>query len=374
MEHPLLVVVEQTFYFQRVYQAQFRRQSEAADMAQTPPNRPGQRPERPESVAQRPASDAQLVPQRSASVAQRSAPVAHSAQRPAYDYETFRAVLANVQGQLPRRLLQVADFALRHPEEMALGTAASIAARAQVQPSAVVRFAQALGYQGFSDLQNVFRARIRDRWPEHPERLRRLQSGESDSPASDLDGFIAAAQDSLARLHEAMPAAEIGRAARFLSRARTVFIAGTRRSYPIVDYLGYAFATLGVPALPVDSMSGLARERIGLAGPADALLAVSFTPYAPTTGELAGAAVRRGVPLIAITDSPLAPLAQLARVAIEIVEADYAGFRSLAASFVVANALTAATAARRQSLNAAKGKRERRSARSRLRRRPESAP
>jgi DNA-binding MurR/RpiR family transcriptional regulator len=292
----------------------------------------------------------------------------------AQDYETFRLKVTNVQGQLPRRLLQVADFALRHPEEMALGTAASIAARALVQPSTVVRFAQALGYKGFSELQKIFRARIRDRWPEAPERLRRLQSGESDAPASDLDGFIAAAQSSLARLHEAMPAGEIGRAARLLSRARTVYVLGTRRSYPIVDYLGYAFATLGVSALAVDSMSGLARERAALAEPEDAVLAVSFTPYAPATGELAGAAVRRGVPLVAITDSPLAPLAQMARVTVEIVEADYAGFRSLAASFVVANALTAATAARRQGITAPKGRREGRSARSRLRRRPGSAP
>ena len=35
--------------------------------------------------------------------------------------------MTGVQAQLPRRLLQVADFALRYPEEMALGTAASIA-------------------------------------------------------------------------------------------------------------------------------------------------------------------------------------------------------------------------------------------------------
>ena len=121
-------------------------------------------------------------------------------------------------------------------------------------------------------------------------------------------------------------------------------------------------------------MSGLARERATLAEPEDAMLAVSFTPYAPSTADLADAAVRRGVPLVAITDSPLAPLAQIARAVIEIVEADYAGFRALAASFVVANALTAATAARRQAVTTAAGRPARRSVRSRSRRRPGSAP
>ena len=293
--------------------------------------------------------------------------------RLALDYDALRALVTELQGQLPRRLLQVAEFALRHPEEMALGTAASIAERAQVQPSTVVRFAQALGYRGFSELQNIFRARIRDRWPEPAERLNRLQSGRSDAPSTDLDGFIAAAQSSLGRLHETMPAAKIGKAARLLSQARTVYIIGTRRSYPIVDYLGYAFATLGVPALAVDSMSGLARERADLATAKDAILAISFTPYAPTTGELAGAAARRGVPLVAITDSPLAPLARVASIMVEVVEADYAGFRSLAASFVVANALTAATAARRQGLTTPRSRPVGRSARSGSRRPPGSA-
>jgi DNA-binding MurR/RpiR family transcriptional regulator len=294
----------------------------------------------------------------------------------AIDFEALRSLIAAKHGDMPPVLRRIAEFALDHPNEVALETVAELARRARVQPSAVVRFAQALGYQGFSELQAVFRARLRDRWPAPPDRLALLQSGESDAPANDLGGFIAAAQSSLARLHEAMPAAEIGRAARLLSRARTVYILGTRRSFPIVDYLGYAFATLGVSALPLDSMSGLARERAALAAPEDAMLAVSFTPYAPATAEMAGAAARRGVPLVAITDSPLAPLAQLARVTIEIVEADYAGFRSLAASFTAANALAAATAARRQarSLRPGKARRDGRSARLSLRRRPGSAP
>ena len=36
-----------------------------------------------------------------------------------------------------------------------------IAEQAQVQPSTLVRFSQALGYQGFSDMQEIFRSRLR---------------------------------------------------------------------------------------------------------------------------------------------------------------------------------------------------------------------
>ena len=58
------------------------------------------------------------------------------------------------------RLKVIAEFALEHPTEMALGTVAEVASRAKVQPSAVVRFANALGYGGFSEIQQVFRSRL----------------------------------------------------------------------------------------------------------------------------------------------------------------------------------------------------------------------
>ena len=77
-------------------------------------------------------------------------------------------LIARRRDQLPRRLVQAAEFALAHPQDVAFGTIAEIARAAQVQPSALVRFAQALGYAGFSDQQAVFRAHARERWPGLP--------------------------------------------------------------------------------------------------------------------------------------------------------------------------------------------------------------
>ena len=45
----------------------------------------------------------------------------------------------------------IAEFALEHPTDMALGTVAEVAQRAKVQPSAIVRFARAMGYGGFTE-------------------------------------------------------------------------------------------------------------------------------------------------------------------------------------------------------------------------------
>ena len=74
------------------------------------------------------------------------------------DFNSLRALIVARRGGLPKRLVQVADFAVEHPQEIAFSRVADLATQAGVQPSTLVRFAQTLGYSGFSDLQAVFRA------------------------------------------------------------------------------------------------------------------------------------------------------------------------------------------------------------------------
>jgi DNA-binding MurR/RpiR family transcriptional regulator len=82
------------------------------------------------------------------------------------DFESLRSLIVFRREQLPRRLAQVAEFALEQPDKVAFGTVAELAGLAGVQPSTLVRFAQSLGFSGFSDLQEIFRARLRARWPD----------------------------------------------------------------------------------------------------------------------------------------------------------------------------------------------------------------
>jgi DNA-binding MurR/RpiR family transcriptional regulator len=72
-------------------------------------------------------------------------------------YEELRAVLSSGSMRLPRQLRQVAIHLSQNPSDVALGTVVEIAQSAGVQPSALVRFAQNLGYPGFSDLQEIFK-------------------------------------------------------------------------------------------------------------------------------------------------------------------------------------------------------------------------
>ncbi|ULJ75571.1 MurR/RpiR family transcriptional regulator [Rhizobium gallicum] len=81
--------------------------------------------------------------------------------RPPEDFEALRSLINAKHALFPKRLAQVARHVLDNPDGVALGSIASIATAAQVTPSTLIRFAQFLGYDGFSTLQAIFREAVR---------------------------------------------------------------------------------------------------------------------------------------------------------------------------------------------------------------------
>ncbi|MFC7554809.1 MurR/RpiR family transcriptional regulator [Pseudoroseomonas wenyumeiae] len=243
----------------------------------------------------------------------------------------------------------MARFALDHPDEMALGTVAEVARSAEVQPSTLVRFAQSFGYGGFSDMQQVFRTRLRDRWPDYRERLETLRATATATggPAMLLDGFVDASIASLSRLRETVGEEELEAAANILAKSETLYLLGQRRAFAVVSYLAYALGKLGIRAVLLDNAGGMLAEQAALVQAGDALLVVSFTPYTPSTVDVAGAIAHRGVPVVAITDSTFSPLVPLAKAWLEVAEADNGAFRSLAASFAAVLTLAVLAAEKR---------------------------
>jgi DNA-binding MurR/RpiR family transcriptional regulator len=212
----------------------------------------------------------------------------------------------------------------------------------------MVRFAQALGYGGFSDLQRVFRGRLVERSNTSPglrnyrERIEAFRAGQQRSgPSGVLGQFVADGIASLDQLHEQVSAADLAMAVKELAQARTIYVLGHRRSFPVAYYLAYALSQLELPAHLLDTVGGMLREPARLVGPKDALLVISFKPYTADVVEVARACHARKVPVIAITDNALSPIAQ-ARVSFQIEEKTSKPFRMLVAPMCLAQALVVA--------------------------------
>ena len=90
-------------------------------------------------------------------------------------YDDLARAITESYPQLPNRLQGIARFALGNPDAMALSTVAEIAREAAVPPSAVIRFANALGYPGFTDLQRIYRERLVARSATYRERIEQMR-------------------------------------------------------------------------------------------------------------------------------------------------------------------------------------------------------
>jgi DNA-binding MurR/RpiR family transcriptional regulator len=263
--------------------------------------------------------------------------------KPPRDFQSLKSVILGQSESFPKRLRQVAVFALENPDEIAFGTAASIAERADVQPSTLVRFAQSIGYAGFSDLQAVFRDRLRERGSTYEERLEALSGtfGREGGNAI-LSGVIAAAGTSIDSLSSTIRAEDFNNAVRILARAETLYLVAQRRSFPVTTYLAYMFGKLKIRTQLVSSPYGVEVEQMAFASKKDAALAVSFSPYASATVDHAQILSEQGVPVVSITDSAFSPLVGLSKLWFEVAESDFGGFRSLSATMALGTAIAIA--------------------------------
>lgn len=260
-------------------------------------------------------------------------------------YEELRAVLSSGTVHFPKRLRQVAIFLWQHPSDVALGTIAQVAAQAGVQPSTLVRFAQIFGYSGFSDFQGLFKEHVKASWPEGrgPER----SEAEPNANLHFLHGMVGASQASLGRIESGFDVGSFEKMVALLAAADLIYVIGSKRAFPVTTYLSLTLSQQGVRNVLVDNVGSSALDLVGCIGRQDAVLAVSFSPYNSITPDLVAVAHERQARIVTITDSTFSPLIRLSDSWLEVVESDFAGFRSLAASLAVGMALVHGVAARR---------------------------
>jgi len=268
------------------------------------------------------------------------------------DYEELIKVIHERYEDMSKSYQRIALYLTQNPNDVAVLSVSAIAERCGVHASSFVRFAQALGYQGFKDLQSLFQRRLSTAAPGFEARIKALE-GDLGAKADRSElGFlhelvvrdIASLEDLLTGIRPE----SLVEAVSLLERAESVFLIGQLRSAPVVELLRYILTMLGKRCVLLDAAGGLATHMAKAIRKSDVLFAVSFRFYANEVANVVEEAGRHGIPIIAITDSTLSPLAKSARVLFAVPEHEYTFSRSLAAPMCLAQALTVALAARLQ--------------------------
>ena len=252
---------------------------------------------------------------------------------------------------LSKQLKVIARHVEQHRDHLGLEGIQEVAAQCEVQPSAVVRFAKHFGFSGFTELQRIFRdglARQIAPSRNYKARIREvIESGAGALSSVEIaHEFLAGSVAGMQELESGLHGPSFKKAVDLLAEADAIWIAGSRRSFPVAVYLDYALQHTDKRVALVSALGSMHSGQMRSVRKGDVMIAISFAPYAEETVDVAQRAVARGVRLIAITDSRMSPLAREAQITLMVQDNSIFGFRSLTSTMGLAQSLFIALAYR----------------------------
>jgi len=230
---------------------------------------------------------------------------------------------------------RIAECIVTHYDKVAFMTAARLGEYVGVSESTVVRFASALGYDGYPQLQKALQELIRHRLTASQRFEMISEMGHSEVVAKVLKSDMHNIRITLEELNVNMFEEVISE----ILCARQIYVLGMRSSAPLAQFLAHYLGFIFNNVLVVTSGVNDVIEQLARIGEDDLLIGISFPRYSMRTIEAMRFAKERGAQLVAITDGPLSPLAGVTSTCLT-ARSDMASFvDSLTAPLSLINAL-----------------------------------
>jgi DNA-binding MurR/RpiR family transcriptional regulator len=229
-------------------------------------------------------------------------------------HQTLSAYISSRFDEFSRSQKDVAQYVVDHLDEVAFHTAEELARRANTSSSTVVRFSQALGFEGFPELQEA----ARDEYRHHHRRFAAQPRGlEPPTPLFSLDQSpfeqaIAADHVNVEDTARKVSRSEVEGAIEAIAAADRLLIAGTDQMAFFASYLRHLLMLLDVRAEIAASPSQEALSRLGRIDEATLVIGLSAGRPHPLVVRAMKIARHRKAATLAITDATLSEVAKLA--------------------------------------------------------------
>ena len=256
----------------------------------------------------------------------------------------------NLSGsRLSKSHRRIAEYILQHYDKAVFMTATKLGEMVNVSESTVVRFAVALGYEGYPELQQALQELVRHRLTA----TQRFEMSSDISQEEVLSTVLKADMQNIRSTIDGIDNAAFLRAVQVISGARRIYILGLRSAAPLAQFAGYYLHYIFDDVRVVAAGSTDVFEAISRIEASDVLLGISFPRYSSRTIEAMSFARSRHAQVIGLTDGPMSPLHEVADICLSM-RTDMASFvDSMAAPMSVINALIVALGIQnREALNA----------------------
>jgi DNA-binding MurR/RpiR family transcriptional regulator len=210
----------------------------------------------------------------------------------------------------------VAQYIVDHLDEAAFQTAEELARRANTSSSTVVRFSQALGFEGFPELQAAAREEYRR---VNAKAAKEGSASSSSTPLFSLDQNQFEAALAADHLNVEETARKVSRRSvdaliEAIIGAEKVLVAGTDQMAFFASYLRHLLMLLDLRVDVVASPSQEALSRLGRIDEATLVIGLSAGRPHPLVVRAMKLARHRQAHTAAITDATLSEVAKLARI------------------------------------------------------------
>ena len=238
----------------------------------------------------------------------------------------------------------IAEYIVQNYDKAVFMTASTLGQKVGVSESTVVRFAYALGYDGYPQLQRAMQELVR-------HRLTAVQRFEMTSNLSQNQVLQAVLKGDIQNIRSTMEQMDESRFDNAVSKivsARSIYVMGVRSAAPLAQFLGY-YLHFVFDNVHVASNGAIdILEKISRINESDVMIGISFPRYSTRTIDSMKYALSCGAQVIGITDGPMSPLTEVSSECL-MARTDMASFvDSLAAPLSLINALIVSVSLRRR--------------------------
>ncbi len=239
---------------------------------------------------------------------------------------------------------QLAAYITENYDRAAFITASKMGRIVGVSESTVVRFAYALGYDGYPELQKSLQELIRNKLTS----VQRIQLTGDLQPNDVLRSVLKSDVSNIRATIDSIDNASFNAAINALLEAKKVYIVGLMSAAPLAQFLAYYLGFVMDNVVMVSGAMGNIYEDLFRISSEDVCIGISFPRYSNRNIDALDFARGKDATIIAITDSVSSPIAEKAEHAL-IARSDMAGFAdSLVAPLSLINAIIVACSLRRR--------------------------
>jgi DNA-binding MurR/RpiR family transcriptional regulator len=223
-------------------------------------------------------------------------------------HQTLSEYIASRFDEFSRSQKDVAQYVVDHLDEVAFHTAEELARRASTSSSTVVRFSQALGFEGFPELQAAAREEYRRRGPQGQAEHEPLFSIDQGPFESAVAADFVNVEETARRVSRS----DVEAAVEAIAGAQRVLIAGVDQMAFFASYLRHLLMLLDIRAEIAASPSQEALSRLGRIDEQTIVIGLSAGRPHPLVVRAMKIARHRRAATLAIADASLSDVAKLA--------------------------------------------------------------